>query len=109
MKRKAVKRRSRKDLIELPEEMGGEKRAYSGEPLWYPLRRYRDDFSGTMRSMPTNISCCECGFKHLYAFDVVRAQSGRWWLGLRAFSVDETRLEDRGLKIVKIPKKRRKK
>jgi len=76
-----------------------------GEPDTHTLRRYECYPSSMITT--ANINCCECGFAHIYRYEVFRTAKGDWGLAVMPHGINATRLGQRGLKIVKRkPKKR---
>lgn len=59
-----------------------------GEPNTIELHRYETD--ATLRGEIDN-ACCDCGLRHLLAFEVFRDPAGRWYLNKRTYRIGGSR------------------
>lgn len=55
---------------------------YDGEPVMIPMKRWENDH--TLRGS-LNVECCDCGLRHVYTFEVLRAPNRKFYLVKRAY------------------------
>jgi hypothetical protein len=78
----------------LPPVVGGavkRKALWPGEPFYVPMNRYYESGAYTLHGNIPRLKCCGCGFVHVMGLTLFRADSGRWWLQIRAFAEEATR------------------
>lgn len=60
-----------------------------GEPAYVEMVRWEDEpAEGVVRGQQL-VTCCDCGLRHLHAYEIFRANSGRWWLVVRSYRVND--------------------